>query len=402
MKRLMNLLRGMVILCITGPFPERLMNLCAQENIDFWALEWLDSHTVRMTTRRRTLARLEELAARIGCEVSREASRGLPDFLGRFRTRYAFLAGLALALCAVGLLSRFVLVIEVTGNERVPDGVILSQLRRLGARPGVYGPSLDRKQLAQEALLELEELSWMAINLHGTRLEVIVREAIQTPERLDESGFYDIVSEADGVVTHVEAERGEAAVEEGDVVAAGDVVISGTVTMEPPLYSDLPTRYYQAHARGRVWAQTWRALDAAIPLEAGVKDYTGEEKTAWSLTFFGQRMEIFGTPSISWPFYDKITTVRQLSLPGGGALPLSLGRETFRAYAPRAVQVDLEAAQDLLEASLLERLRQLVGEDGVVESTQFSAQVADGLLRVTLTAQCREEIGREQPGTEKP
>ena len=61
MKRLMNLLRGMVILCITGPFPERLMNLCAQENIDFWALEWLDSHTVRMTTRRRTLARLEEL-----------------------------------------------------------------------------------------------------------------------------------------------------------------------------------------------------------------------------------------------------------------------------------------------------------------------------------------------------
>lgn len=133
-----------------------------------------------------------------------------------------------------------------------------------------------------------------------------------------------------------------------------------------------------------------------------MKDYTGEEKTAWSLTFFGQRMEIFGTPSISWPFYDKITTVRQLSLPGGGALPLSLGRETFRAYAPRAVQVDLEAAQDLLEASLLERLRQLVGEDGVVESTQFSAQVADGLLKVTLTAQCREEIGREQPGTEKP
>ena len=36
MRRLMNFLRGMVILRLTGPFPERLINLCAQEGIDFW------------------------------------------------------------------------------------------------------------------------------------------------------------------------------------------------------------------------------------------------------------------------------------------------------------------------------------------------------------------------------
>lgn len=77
--------------------------------------------------------------------------------------------GLALTLCAVAFLSRFILVIEVSGNEQVPTAVILSQLRQLGVRPGVYGPSLDRQQIAQEALLELEGLSWMGINLHGTR-----------------------------------------------------------------------------------------------------------------------------------------------------------------------------------------------------------------------------------------
>ena len=88
MRKLMNFLRGMVILRLTGPFPERLINLCAQEGIDFWAMEWLDEHTVRFTTRRYTLGRLAELAERAGCEVERESSRGLPDFLGRFRTRY--------------------------------------------------------------------------------------------------------------------------------------------------------------------------------------------------------------------------------------------------------------------------------------------------------------------------
>ena len=157
MRKLMNFLRGMVILRLTGPFPERLINLCAQAGIDFWAMEWLDENTVRLTTRRHTLRRFLELAQKAGCQVEREASRGLPDFLGRFRTRYAFLAGLVIARCVVSVLSRFILTVEVTGNETVPTAVILSQLRQLGVRPRVYGPSIDCKQMAQEALLRLEK-----------------------------------------------------------------------------------------------------------------------------------------------------------------------------------------------------------------------------------------------------
>ena len=398
MRHLMNLIRGVVVLRLTGPFPERLINLCAQAGIEFWAMEWLDEHTVRFTTRRYTLARLEELAREAGYEAVRESSRGLPDFLGRFRTRYAFLIGLAFALCAVSFLSRFVLTVEVSGNQRVPTAVILSQLRRLGVRPGVYGPSLNRKQLVQEALLELEDLSWMAINLHGTRVEVVVRESIKQPERLDESGYFDIVSQADGVVIHLEPEQGEAAVQEGDVVAKGDVLISGTVTMEPPQYSDMPTIQYRTHARGRVWARTWRVLTAVIPAEVEVKDYTGAEKSVWSVNFFGRRIKIFGNAGISWPKYDKMTTVRQAHLPGGQALPLTLVRETFQEYTPKRAAVDRDAAQALLEEQLQQRLTALIGEGGEVESIQIAARVSGGRLEVTLTAQCLEEIGQERPG----
>ena len=400
MRQLMNYIRGMVTVRLEGPFPERLINLCAQARIDFWAIEWLDEHTVRFVTRRRTLGQLEALAGRVECEVTRESSRGLPDFLSRFRARYAFLIGLAFALCAVGFLSRFVLTVQVTGNERVPTAVILSQLRQLGVRPGVYGPGLDRRHLAQEMMLELEDLSWVGINLHGTRLEVIVREVIQTPERIDESGYFDIVAQADGVVLHVEPEQGDAVVREGDAVARGDILIAGMVTMEPPKYSDLPNRYYQTHARGRVWARTWRTLTAAIPLEAGGKEYTGREKSAWSLNFLGKRVKIFGSTSISWPMYDKITWVRQAALPGGEALPLSLSRERFREYRPRTVEIDETAAQALLEEQLLKELSALIGEDGETEFTQFSARVSGGRLEVTLSAQCVEEIGEERPGTE--
>ena len=288
MKRLMNFLRGTVTLTASGPFPERLLNLCAQEGVDFWGLSWTGEGEVRFTTRRRTMGLLRTLAERAGCVLSVEGSRGLPDFLLRFRTRYAFLAGMVLSLCAAAVLSQFVLTIQVTGNEKVPTAVILTELRRLGVRPGVYGPGLDRPQLAQEALLELEELSFMAINLHGTRLEVIVREAVPSPARIDEKGYFDIVAEADGLITHLEPEQGEAAVREGDTVLAGEVLISGTVSMEPPKYSGLPVRYYQTHARGRVWAKTWRTLEAAVPTAAQVKAYTGAERSVWALEALGR------------------------------------------------------------------------------------------------------------------
>ena len=79
-------------------------------------------------------------------------------------------------------------------------------------------------------------------------------------------------------------------------------------------------------------------------------------------------------------------------------MPLSVSRETFREYQPRAVEVDRDAAQTLLEEQLLRRLRDLIGEDGEVESTQFAARVNGDRLEVTLTAQCLEEIGQERPG----
>lgn len=396
MQWIMNLLQGEVRLRVQGPFPERLMNLCAQDRITFWALEWRDEHQLALTARRRDLRQMRQLAQRVGCTVDVDGMRGLPFFLERFRTRYAFLAGLALSLAAVSILSSFIFTIQVTGNETVPTGEILSELRRLGVRPGVYGPGLERKEIAGEALLGLEELSWMSLNLHGTRLEVIVREAIPSPKLAEEEGCFDVVAEADGIITQVEALAGEALVKEGDTVTAGEVLISGTVSIKPPEYSTEPIRYYQTHARGRILARTWRTITASIPIHATVKEYTGQSKTQCVLTILGRRIEFYRNAGVSWAYYDKTNQVYQAPLPGGGVLPFSWTVERYRAYEPVSAEVDLAAAQTLLEERLMAELNSKIGADGQVAATTFTARVKDGVLYVTLTAECSEEIGREE------
>ena len=397
MQGLVNYARGWVRLGACGPFPERLLNLCAQRDITFWAVEWLDGQTLRLTLLRRDMKKLEELAQRAGCMVEVEHRAGLPAFLARFRRRYAFLVGLTLSVLSICLLSNFVLTIDITGNERVPDAVILSQMGRLGLRAGVYGPKLDIKQIALDTQLALDDLAWVSVNLYGTRAQVVVRETVEPPALLEEDGVSDIVAEAGGLVLRVDAVEGQAKVKAGDMVSPGDVLISGTVTMEGPQYSDVPPRYLYVRAAGTVWARTWRTVSAGIPITATVKEYTGADKSRWSLTLFDRRINFYGNGSISWAEYDKISKTYTAVLPGGQKLPFSITQESLRRWYPAQVQVDIVAAQELLETQLRQRLEQQVGEDGRVITVDWSARIADGMLTVTGAAECEEQIGRQTP-----
>lgn len=395
--QIVNLFRGSVRLEVTGQFPERFLNLCAQRGTSFWAVERPDEGTLRLTVAWRDRKGLEELGERTGCTVRPLKRKGAPPFLLGFRHRRALLAGLALAALAVCGLSRFVLVVDVEGNQRVPTAVILTELRRQGLRPGVYGPALAVKDIANGALLELKDLSWMAVNLHGIRAQVVVRERVEKPEIVDESVHGDIVAEAPGIVTHVEAWAGDPAVEEGATVLPGDVLIRGSVKMDPPQWSENPPEWMPVRAMGKVEGRTWRTLSAAIPLETEVKRLTGEEKRGWSVTVLGRRVNFFQNSGIPQGRYDKISDTWNLSLPGGGTPPLTLRRETWRSWEAERRAIDPAAAQTMLEERLLRRLGELLGDTGQEVSHRFSARVEGGTLVVKLTAECREELGRFVP-----
>ncbi len=394
MQKIINFFRGSVLYTVTGAFPERFLNLCAQNAVAFWGLEWLDDHTLRLCFARKDAKKVRTLAEKVMCQAKAARRAGVPFFLAKFRRRYAFLAGLALAVAAVCVLSRFILTIEVTGNRAVSTAVILSELNRQGVRVGAYGPSIDEKVVSQEALLRIPALSWMAVNLHGTRAEVIVREKVPKPDIVDRTVPSHVVSAATGIITHMEVLEGQPLFQEGDTVLAGEILISGVIDVPEPQYADTDLGTRITHAMGNVWARTWRTLEARIPLEAQVKRYTGEEVTRYSLGILDRRLNFYGNSGIPLDKYDKITSSHSLTLPGGRVMPLVLRVERYRGYATEPVALNAEAARTLLEERLLERLDGLVGEDGEVLRTDFTVREENGILVVTLLAECREQIGR--------
>lgn len=397
LQRLVNALRGSVRLEVEGAFPERFLNLCAQRGILFWNVEWMETTRLRLTVTRRGSRQAAALGERTLCIVTPAGRKGMPYFLARFRKRYAFWVGMGLSMAAVCVLSSFVLTIEVKGNTNVPTAQILTELRRQGLGIGTFGPGLDERTVGNKVLLQLPQLSWLSINLYGTRAEVLVREAVEAPELVDAQEYGSVVARASGIVTRVEALTGEAVVKVGDTVLEGETLISGTVHLEGPAYSDKPEiGQIQVRASGRVYARTWRTMAAQLPLEAQVKRYTGEETNLWSVTALGRRTDFFGKGGISFDRYDKISHTWTLTLPGGEEMPLAVQRETCRAYELETLAVEPDAAEAMLKERLLEALEEAVGE-GEIVSTEFAVETENGMLTVTLQAECREEIGTFVP-----
>lgn len=392
MQKVINFLRGSVRLELTGAFPERFLNICAAENLPFWQVEQPDGNTLRLTLARQDRRRAEEIAERSMCQVTELGRQGLPAFMGRFKKRYALLAGLALSILVACVLSQFILVVQVTGNEKVSSGEICSVLSRLGFGVGTYGPAVNERELVNQALLELEDVGFLSINIKGVRAEVVVREAPEKPEIPDKTRPADVVATRDGVILEIGAKMGKKMVQEGDAVLKGEVLISGLVTHKSG-DSESILSSEQLRAEGEVWAVTERTLCRSVPLKTSGKCKREQSKTRYALRLLDRRINFYRNSSISLDNYDKINSEYTLTLPGGLALPITWVKTQISSYQSKETTLTRDSAEAYLKKALEQELTAAVG-DGEVLTKDWKAQVNDGVLTVTVQASCNEQIGQ--------
>lgn len=386
---LVHRLQGQLRIRVECPFPERVLNLCAARSLSFWDLEWESATAFTCRLTRQDWRQLRQAAQSLECDITIVRREGAPFFLARFRHRPALLGGLTACALALFLGSFFIWDFQVEGNETVPTERILRAMETYGAGLGSFGLAIDGEDLRNHVLLEVPELSWIAVNVSGCRANVQVRERIPKPELVEDGLSANIVARRSGLVLETRALKGIAAVLPGMSVTKGQLLISGvedTGTFGARFLAGL----------GSVTARTWYELETVVPLEAVEKQYTGREKTGISLRLGTRRIKFFTNSSIEDGKYDKITNTYPVS-PLGLALPVTVVRESWRFYGERPVRLTRLQAEQQGEAALKAYLQALVEPYGEICSTLCSSKQEGETLRVTLRAECREEIGQRVP-----
>ena len=379
---LWNRMRGLARLRLRGTERARLLERCRSEGLRLECLETEDELTLCLQIREEQLTRLRQIAEGLGFETELVSLRGGRAGLRRLRRRWALAAGLGGMLALLLVSQLFVWQIRVQGCEGLSQGQILRALAACGVEPGTYAPGIQQELVRSRMLTELPELSWMTVNVSGSRATVLVRERREKPEIAGESPR-EIRAARAGIIRSMTVLEGVALAQPGDAVLPGELLVSAVAES-----LSAPPRLLQARAEIR--ADTWRELVAVCPEEMLQIQEKGAAERHFSL-LFGKKLQPLGK---NWgkglDECDKIVHEYTLGVEGLFSLPLSLRQTVLRQ---RLGDGGAAERSEEMKRALLQRLETEI--DGEVLDTSFSVGYTEGLLVVTLQAHCCENIAKE-------
>lgn len=383
--RLLRFINGYVRFRVSGVFVERFLNLAARGGINLW-----DGKKTATTYTGHVLVkhyfRLRPYAKKSGLHMQVEEKFGWPFLKKKYRRRVGLAFGILAFFVLIGVLGNFVWTIEVTGNSAVDKGQILDVLYEQGLKTGSYKGKLDAREIERKTMIEIDELSWIAVNITGSTVQVEVRERILAPDMfLDDDKACNIVARYTGQIQTIDVYDGQTQLKAGDTVLAGDLLVSGVIED-----GKAQTRF--VHARADIKARTEYKIEIEVPLQQVKRIFTGEEKTKTYLKILTQKVPLFfGKDSALYESDESIDAVA----PFGISTPFAVIKEHRRYYTQETVTYGQVECKEMAMAQLEEEEKlQLKGAQ--VLNKDVSGKIEREKYVLTAIYTCVMEIGKEQ------
>ncbi|MDD3394802.1 MAG: sporulation protein YqfD [Clostridia bacterium] len=386
---------GYVMIKVNGFAAERFMNMLSYRGVYLWDVE-SDGAGVRLKAPLGSMDILSMCAEKTGCRLEVKGYGGFPSKIRRYKGRQVLTAGILLFAVGLYLLSSFIWVIRVEGNERVPKEDILTYCQELGLKPAAWKRGVDPEEITKEILIQFPDISWVSVDIKGTDVTIKVAETIEKAEVVDKVTPCNVVAAMDGVILKITAERGTPMVKEGDVVKKGDVLISSAVVIG--LEGEEQHTEYVA-AEGTVTAKIWLQLTDELPLAYEEKVYTGETKTNRILSFWGKDAD-FVHPSLEEEQADaEILFQKDLAL-GDFKVPISIKKEQYRIYTLEQRNRTVDEAKAELAQTLREKTEKCLSPYGTIEKIEVHYEEYTDCVRVKGQAVLTERIEEKHTAEE--
>ncbi|OON97660.1 MAG: sporulation protein YqfD [Candidatus Epulonipiscioides saccharophilum] len=388
---LWNYIKGYVIVQISGPKIEKLLNGALNDGIYFWDAK-KDGDTVILKTTMTGFKELKPIAFRAKSNIMILEKRGLPHINFKYRKRRIFAAGSILFVALFWFLTSFVWLIEIEGNNFLEETDIIASLRDGGYTTGVLKSRLDLREAEEFLISQYNEILWTGINFEGTKLKVQITEAIPKPIIHNETEPTNILATRDGIITYIATSSGIPLVKQGDTVKKGDILVSGAL----PLNSDVVKDMHYVNSNAAILAKTVYSLEASLPLNKEQKVYLEDYKTTYSIKFFNTQID-FGTKPKSAENVDTLISINQLKLTSMFPLPFYWIRTDKVPYSKTIITRTEEQIIDKLEGALNDNLLKKIGKTGKIVAKEVSYSMHDGIIFGVLNAIVEEDISIEKP-----
>lgn len=352
----MSVVSNQVRCLVTGEETLRFVNLCRNNGIELRHLVRREN-AIQMEIDAKNFKKLRPLVRKTHVKIHILNRHGPAFFFYRHKRRWWFLLGMTVFAGMIYILSLFVWQIDIDGNRKYTDALILQALAQMDVKTGCRKSEIDLPEIEEELRIMYNEITWVSASITGTKLQIELREGdlkisgssgggktgnvkrVENRENKSKTQNGEsetdlpanLVADEDAIITNLVVRRGTVAVRYGDEVKKGDVLIEGKVyiynedetlkkvdylTAEGDVfgkYQELYEKHYQRKHEVRSYTgKNYRELGVAIvgksfclPVWENILKKQLEENTLSEVWFWKKQFRL--TPTFYLPFALEYT-----------------------------------------------------------------------------------------------
>lgn len=250
----MSVVSNQVRCLVAGEETLRFVNLCRNNGIELRHLVRREN-AIQMEIDAENFKKLRPLVRKTHVKIHILNRHGPAFFFYRHKRRWWFLLGMTVFAGMIYILSLFVWQIDIDGNRKYTDALILQALAQMDVKTGCRKSEIDLPEIEEELRIMYNEITWVSASIAGTKLQIELREGDlkisgssgggqtgnvkrvenreNNPKTQNGESETDLpanlVADEDAIITNLVVRRGTVAVRYGDEVKKGDVLIEGKV-----------------------------------------------------------------------------------------------------------------------------------------------------------------------------
>ena len=307
----MSVVSNQVRCLVTGEETLRFVNLCRNNGIELRHLVRREN-AIQMEIDAENFKKLRPLVRKTHVKIHILNRHGPAFFFYRHKRRWWFLLGMTVFAGMIYMLSLFVWQIDIDGNRKYTDALILQALAQMDVKTGCRKSEIDLPKIEEELRIMYNEITWVSASIAGTKLQIELREGdlkisgssgggqIGNVKRVEnrennpktQNGESEtdlpanLVADEDAIITNLVVRRGTVAVRYGDEVKKGDVLIEGKVY----IYNEDETlkKVDYLTAEGDVFGKYQELYEKHYQRKHEVRSYTGKNYRELGVAIVGK------------------------------------------------------------------------------------------------------------------
>ena len=381
---LVRYLKGYVLLQINGFFVEKFLNLCTTENILIWDIKKNENGSLNLKMTVRAFKKIRSSSYKTRTNVKILKRYGIKFFINDSKNRKGLVVGFILSFFMFLFLTSFVWSVDINGNEKMTDKKIISLLKDAGFKKGMLRFNIDQEKIKNNVLLKSEDLSWIWVEIKGTKAFVEVREKKEKPEIFDKTTPSNIVAKRNGLVTKVIAKSGDGVVCEGDTVSKGDLLITGVKANEKG-----EIKYF--NSSGNVFARTWYEINGKTEAKEVIFTKSLKKISKRAINLFGFDVLLYIDKKIPYSHYEKEEASKALPF-----IPITYKKDTYFELIKTEKNISIKEAVKRKGEVLKKELEKTLDDNvKIIKKDVTYTEEKNGIINVKVIYECTEDIAQK-------